>query len=92
MKKRNVKLTRAELKWALDEGDYWDSHSLADTWEQTRPVEMDIDLEQECYLVALDPELARRLARYSNGKGISAQTLLNLWIQERLSKSAEPVS
>jgi hypothetical protein len=33
-------------------GEFWDTHDLADYWEQTHPVEFEIDIQFEvvCYL------------------------------------------
>ena len=42
--------------------DFWDTHSLADCWEQTEPAEFEIELNaRRRYLVALDPDLLQRV-------------------------------
>lgn len=35
-------------------GEYWDEHDLADVWDQTEPVDMELDLESGTPEAALD--------------------------------------
>ena len=28
-------------------GDFWDTHDLSDHWDQTKPVEFEVDIESE---------------------------------------------
>ena len=71
-------------------GDFWDTHDLADYWDQTEPVEFEVDIESEATCYALDKELSQMLSEVAEERGVSAETLLNLWVQERLWKDASP--
>lgn len=64
--------------------EFWESHDIADYWDQLEPVEVEIDLERRTYLATLEPGLARRVAAYAGTQGISADTLINLWLSEKL--------
>jgi len=35
-------------------GEFWDSHDLSDYWEQTQPVEFEIDIQHEVTYYPLD--------------------------------------
>ena len=35
-------------------GEFWDTHSLADYWDQTREVRLDMDLKQNVHLIVLE--------------------------------------
>lgn len=44
--------------------EFWDTHSLADHWEQTEPAQFEISpAARRRYLVAIDPSLYRKLHR-----------------------------
>jgi hypothetical protein len=65
-------------------GEFWDTHDLAEHWEQTQPVEFEIDLESEVTYYPLDNSLATRVRSIAKHRGVSPETLLNLWVQEKL--------
>ena len=74
-------------------GEFWDTHDLADYWEQTEPVEFEVDIQSEVRYYALESALAASVAKVAWERGVSVETLLNLWVQERLQKqTAQPVS
>ena len=65
-------------------GDFWDTHELTDYTDLAEEVTATIDLQRRRYLVALMPDLAMRLGVEARRQGVSAETLLNLWLNERL--------
>ncbi|MBX2998383.1 MAG: hypothetical protein KF893_07710 [Caldilineaceae bacterium] len=65
-------------------GEFWDTHSLDEFWEQTESVEFDIDFQPQSFRFALDSKLAEKAQQIAKHRGISTQTLLNLWIQEKV--------
>jgi len=68
----------------LDEiAEFWDSHSLADYWDQTQEVEFDVRAQRR-RRVTLDPEIYTRIEAQARVRGISPETLINLWLTERL--------
>lgn len=65
-------------------GEYWDTHDLAEVWEQTEPADFEVDLQSEQIYYRIDRELANQVIALAQARGISAETLLNLWVQEKL--------
>jgi len=43
-------------------GEFWDTHNLADYWEQTEPVEFEVDIQSEVKYCALESSLAAKMA------------------------------
>ena len=72
--------------------EFWDTRDLADYWDQTEPVEFEVDIQSEATYYALDRQLSNKLARAADERGVSAETLLNIWIQEKLTEGAKPTS
>jgi hypothetical protein len=65
--------------------EFWDTHSLADYWEQTEPADFEIDPNaRRRYLVALDPELLQRVHRLAQSRGLSTESLVNLLLEQRI--------
>ena len=70
-------------------GEFWDSHDLSDYWDRTKPVEFDIDISSEVTYYPVEADLSKRIASIAKRKGVSAETLLNLWLQERVRKEGD---
>jgi dihydroneopterin aldolase len=64
--------------------EFWDSHDLADYEDLTSEVKVAVQLQRRRRLVALAPELAEQLRAAAQQRGVSAETLVNLWLRERL--------
>ena len=71
-------------------GEYWDTHDLADHWEQTHEVDFDVRLESSVMYFAVEKTLAEKLRAAAKSHGVSPETLLNVWVQEHV--AAEPSS
>ena len=65
-------------------GDFWDSHDTADFEAETCPVNFDVDVQTRRHYVTMDPDLLKRLRQEAQARGLSAESLINLWLQERL--------
>jgi predicted HicB family RNase H-like nuclease len=63
--------------------EFWDSHSLADYWHETKEVQIDVRATRK-QRVALASELAKQVADVAKREGVSVETLVNLWVAERL--------
>ncbi|MBN1814192.1 MAG: hypothetical protein JXA14_20305 [Anaerolineae bacterium] len=62
--------------------DFWNSHSLADYWDQTREVEIEVRAQRR-RRVTLDPEVWEQIVDQARLRGVSPETLVNLWLMER---------
>ena len=70
-------------------GDYWDTHDLAEHWEKTKPVDFEIDIGSRRKYYAIDSGMSKKISDLARFHGISAETLVNLWIQEKLREHEE---
>lgn len=82
MKKNKTSISRARSYKEI--GEFWNTHDLADYWEKTETAEFEVDIQSEVTYYAVDKELAAKVQALAKRRGVSADTLLNLWIQERL--------
>ena len=65
-------------------GEFWDTHDLADYWEQTQPVDFEIDIQSEVLYYRLDRILSSKVRFIAERRGVSPETLVNLWVQEKI--------
>jgi hypothetical protein len=71
---------------SLDEAaEFWDTHDSADYEEYMRDVECEVDIQRRVHLISLDSDLYRKVSAIAQARGISADTLVNLWVQEKAS-------
>lgn len=70
-------------------GEFWDTHDLAKYWEQTQPIEFEIDIKSEITYYPLDKALSAKIRSIARKKGVSPGTLLNLWVQEKIQKQKD---
>lgn len=65
-------------------GEFWDTHDLSDYWDQTKPVEFEVDIQSEAIYYPVEPKLSAKISSIAKQRGVSPETLLNLWLQEKL--------
>lgn len=66
-------------------GEFWDTHDSADYEDFWREVEGEIAIGQRAHLVSLDTTLYRKVSAIARTRGVSTETLINLWLQEKAS-------
>ncbi len=64
--------------------DFWDTHDLTDYEEYLKPADFTVDIQRRSFLVSLEPEIARQLTRVAASRGVSGETLVNLWVGEKV--------
>ncbi len=62
--------------------EFWETHSVADY--PSRVVQFKFKQEGDVNFIAVANDLMRQLEKRAKKTGVSIETLVNLWIQERL--------
>jgi hypothetical protein len=65
-------------------GEFWDTHDLGEYWDQTRPVEFEVDIQSEATYYPVEKKLSEKIGVIAKRRGVSPETLLNLWLQEKV--------
>ncbi len=89
MRKSKTSLSRASSYREI--GEFWETHDLSDFWEQTKPVEFEVDIQTEKSYYPLERDLAVEVDKIAQQQGVSVETLLNLWVKEKLLQQKEAV-
>jgi len=66
-----------------DIGEFWDAHDFTDFDDDSRP---DVNFEIQD-TVRIDAGLLNALEKIAAARGISSETLINLWLQEKIQLS-----
>ena len=81
---RRNKSSLSDSNTYKDIGEYWDSHDLGGVWGKTRKVDFEIAIESERTYCAIEKDLSEKVNSIAKAKGVSPDTLINLWIQEKI--------
>ena len=85
----NTSVSNANTYQAI--GAFWDEHDAAEFGEHTE-AEFTVNIQSQRRYYSLDTYLAEKLKTIATMRGISEETLLNLWVQEKVSQLAQPVA
>ncbi|MBE7551970.1 MAG: hypothetical protein HS126_12950 [Anaerolineales bacterium] len=66
-------------------GEFWDSHDFTDFDDPNTP---DVNFEISC-AVPVEVELLAALEKQAHKRGIQVETLVNLWLQQKLDEQKE---
>ena len=65
-------------------GNFWDTHDLSAFWDKTKEASFEVNIESEVTYYAVDKILSQKIQTLAVERGVTADTLLNLWVQEKL--------
>jgi predicted HicB family RNase H-like nuclease len=69
-------------------GEFWDTHDLEDFWDQTQEADFKINIQSEVTYYRVEAKLSAKINSLAQQRGVSPETLLNLWVQEKLQEEA----
>lgn len=70
-------------------GEFWDTHDLGEYWDRTKPVEFEIEIRSETTYYPVESKLSEKICKIAEKRGVSPETLLNLWLQEKVVEEAQ---
>ena len=65
-------------------GEFWETHSLADYWDETNEVDFQVNLKPKPNLIPVEREIAEQINAYATKQGVSPEKLVNFWLREKL--------
>ena len=69
--------------------EFWDKHDLADYWKDTKEVKVDVKVPPTPRYIPLEKEIAKFIAKIARDHHVTPETLVNLWLKERLIRAAK---
>ncbi len=83
--KKKIEPIPDEFKTIMEASDFWDKHDITDYWDDTKEVKCRAILKKEPKYVALEESIANKALAVAKAKRVSIETLVNLWLKEKLS-------
>jgi hypothetical protein len=74
----------SEARFYKDIGVCWDTHDLSEAQSKTRRVKLGLQIESEAICYAVEKSLSEKVQSIAKKQGVSSDTLVNLWIQEKV--------
>jgi predicted DNA binding CopG/RHH family protein len=74
-----------------EQAEFWATHGTTEFLDETSPVDVsfvDVRLPKKQISLRLDPEVIEQLKTVAARKGIGYQTLIRMWVMERLEQQA----
>lgn len=90
--KKKVKTKIPEFKNREEEAKFWETHSLADYWNEFEPVDLIVQLQkpkEETLILRLQKDLKEKLAIAARAKGLRVSTLARLWLMEKIQSTTQ---
>ena len=72
-------------------GEFWDTHSSADYEDHMKEVHFDVDLKHRAHDVRVTDDVLRKVRKIARQHGVATETLVNLWLQEKVEAASEPL-
>ena len=69
-------------------GEFWDTHDFTEFDDTDAP---DVEFKISC-AVSVEVELFSQVEKQARARGVSIETLVNLWLQEKLAERTQHVS
>ena len=79
-----------EFQSLEEAGEFWDTHSSSDYEEFMREAHFEVDLRRHSTEVRVSDELMRDVRRIARREGVATETLVNLWLREKVSVGVKP--
>ncbi|MBI4531955.1 MAG: hypothetical protein HY709_10610 [Candidatus Latescibacteria bacterium] len=68
--------------------EFWDTHDAGDYEEYLRPVHEELEVAETVpHAVLLERSLVEELKKIAQRQGVSLETLVNVWLEEKLALS-----
>ena len=81
----NKKSSISQATTLREMGEFWDSHDFTDFDSDASDVEMKFSSS-----IAIEPDLLSEIEAQASMRGVSVETLINLWLQEKLEEQRSP--
>jgi len=56
------------------------AHDLGEIWDETEEAKFEVDLESDVFYYAVETSLSSKLHTIAERRGVSVETLVNLWL------------
>jgi len=70
-------------------GEFWDTHSSADYEDYMKEVHFEVELKRRAHDVRVTDDVLREVRKIARQRGVATETLVNLWLQEKVAAASQ---
>ena len=67
---------------------FFETHDLGEYLDRMPEAQFDIDLKRRTHIFAIDDDLAEKLSEIAKAKRVPSETLINVWLREKILEQA----
>lgn len=67
---------------------FFETHDLGEYLDRMPEAHFDIDVKRRTHIFAIDDDLAEKLTEIAKAKRIPSETLINVWLREKILEQA----
>jgi len=84
MKELKKDLIPDEFDSYEDAGEFWDTHSAVDYWDEMEDVECEVDIQSRRFAVTLENEIYQRVEKLASEHHLLPDDFLNKFLRNKL--------
>jgi hypothetical protein len=84
MEKRKREAIPEEFKTLEEAGEFWDTHSAADHWDDMEEVVLEVDIEDRRFVVLLDDAVYHVVEELAATRGVQPDVFVNEFLRQEL--------
>jgi len=69
---------------AEEAGEFWDTHSAADYWDEMEAVEMEFDIQKRVFMVPVDGQIYHRIKQQAEKEHRSVEQVVQALLERDL--------
>jgi len=69
---------------AVEAGEFWDTHSAADYWDEMETVEMEFDIQKRVFMVPVDGQLYHQIKQQAEREHRSVEQVVQALLKREL--------
>ena len=74
---------------AEEAGEFWDTHSGTDYEDYMMAAHFEVELKNRSHEVRVTNQLWREMRKIARQQGVGMETLVNLWLQEKITTASK---
>jgi predicted DNA binding CopG/RHH family protein len=76
-----------EFESLEDAGEFWDTHSAADYWDDMVDVALEVEIRDRRFVVLLEDSVYHAIEELAATRGIQPDTLVNEFLRQELARA-----
>lgn len=84
MSKKSIDLIPGESKTLEGAGEFWNSHSAADYWDDMEEVILEVDIQDRRFVVLLEDAVYHAVEELAATRGVQPDAFVNEFLRQEL--------